>query len=205
MTVGETGRMTATVRNAANATIPTAPIEWSSSSPDVASVSASGLVTARSAGTTTIRAVSGGRSDDRQVTVRAKEVVVRRDTEATVTSPVKSEADLRSEIQAALRTYVRAIESRDTSLLRRAYPNISSGQLKAWQATFNDAAGPIQVTGSDPEILDRPRDVAGSQVRARAQYTARFSSRQRREVSFPIAFLAALQRDGNTWRITNIQ
>jgi len=211
LTVGETTRLTATARNVLGAPVSTAPIDWSSSNADVASVSSNGTITARSAGTATIRAVSGGRTADRSVTVRAREVVSRPDTPATgrgsntTTSP-KSEAELRNEIQDVLATYARAIQTRDTSLIRRVFPNAGSELMTRWQTMFDDARGPIQMTGASVEILDAPRDAAGSQVRAHARYAARFASRAARsDQSFPVAFTAVLQREAGTWRITSIR
>jgi len=210
LTAGETTRLTAMARNAAGALIPTAAIEWSSSNTDVASVSSNGTVTARSAGTATIRAVSGGRGADRSVTVRAREVVTRPDTPATgrnsTTTPPKSEAELRNEVQDVIATYARAIQTRDTSLIRRVFPNAGNELMTRWQTTFDDARGAIQMTGASVQILDTPRDAAGSQVRAHAKYTARFASKAARsDQSFPVEYTAVLQRDGGTWRITSIR
>jgi len=208
MTVGETTRVTATARNAAGAPVGSATFDWTSSNPDVASISANGTITARAAGAATIRASSGGRTGERPVTVRAKEVATGPDTpSARNTNPsVKTEAELRTEIRNVLATYVRAIETRDTSLIRRVFPNAGSDEMKRWQTTFNDSRSGIQMSGAAPEILDTPRDAAGAQVRAHARYTARFSSRANRsDLSFPVEFTAVLQRDGGAWRITSIR
>jgi hypothetical protein len=103
-------------------------------------------------------------------------------------------------------SYARAIEQRDTSLIRRAFPGAGSELMSRWQATFDDARGPIAMTGGTVEILDTPRDAAGSQVHARAKYLARLSSKAARsEQSFPVSFTAVLQRDGGAWRITSIR
>jgi eukaryotic-like serine/threonine-protein kinase len=209
LTVGESARVTASARNAAGDPAPGAAIEWSSSNPSVASITQEGMLTARGAGSATIRASAGGRTADRAVTVRAREVASRPDTPAAPppSAPtVKSEAELRTEILAVVATYTRAIQTRDTSLIRRVFPNAGSELMSRWQATFNDARGNIQVTGAAPQILDTPRDAAGAQVRARVKNSARFSPKAgRSEQSFPVEFTATLQRDGGTWRITRIE
>jgi hypothetical protein len=60
--VGGTLAMAATVRGVTGAALPGEPVAWTSSVPGVATVSASGLVTAVSVGTTTITATSGART-----------------------------------------------------------------------------------------------------------------------------------------------
>jgi serine/threonine-protein kinase len=124
---------------------------------------------------------------------------------ATAEAP-KTEAEHRTEIQNVVASYARAIEQRDTSLIRRAFPGAGSELMSRWQATFDDARGPIAMTGGTVEILDTPRDAAGSQVHARAKYLARLSSKAARsEQSFPVSFTAVLQRDAGAWRITSIR
>jgi eukaryotic-like serine/threonine-protein kinase len=209
LTVGETTRLTAAVRNAAGGALSN-PIDWSSSNPDVATVAQGGVITARGPGVATIRATSGGRSAERAVTVRAREVVTRADTPAATSSSTntatKSEAELRADIQAVISTYARAIQTRDTSLIRRVYPNADAQLMRRWQTTFDDARGPIQLTGGSVEILDTPRDAAGAQVQTRAKYSARFASRAARsDQSFPVTFTAIVQREGGTWRIMSIR
>jgi serine/threonine protein kinase len=126
-----------------------------------------------------------------------------------VTAPAnpapKSEAELRSEVQSVLAVYVRAIQDRDTSLIRRVFPNAGSELLTRWQTTFDDARGPIAMSSGAVDILDTPKDVAGSQVQVRARYTARFSSKAARsDQSFPVSFVAVVQRDAGGWHIASI-
>lgn len=72
--VGATARLTATPLDAAGATLPGVPVAWSSTDTTVATVSPAGLVSARAAGATTIRATSEGRSGGVTVTVLAPPV-----------------------------------------------------------------------------------------------------------------------------------
>jgi serine/threonine-protein kinase len=118
----------------------------------------------------------------------------------------KSEAELRSEIQGVLAVYARAIQERDTSLIRRVFPNAGSELMTRWQTTFDDARGPIAMNGGAVEILDTPRDAVGSQVQVRARYSARFSSKAARsDQSFPVSFVAVVQRDAGAWHIAAIR
>jgi len=204
LTVGETSRLPARALNAAGAPAPGAVIDWSSSSPEIASVSSEGVVTARAAGTAIIRASAGGRNAARSVTVRAREVATRVDSPVTRPPPAKTEAELRNEIRGVLATYTRAIQSRDTSAIRRVYPTVADAFLTRWQQTFKEATGPIQVTTGTIEVLDVPRDVAGAQVRA--TYAGRLEFRVgRSDQGGPYTFTATLQRDGGTWKITTLR
>ena len=124
----------------------------------------------------------------------------------TPTPAPKSEAELRSEIQSVLGVYVRAIEERDTSLIRRVFPNAGSELMTRWQTTFDDARGPIAMSGGAVDIFDTPRDAVGSQVQVRARYSARFSSKAARsDQSFPVSFIAVVQRDAGGWHIASIR
>jgi hypothetical protein len=103
-------------------------------------------------------------------------------------------------------TYARAVQTRDTALIRRVFPSAGSEFMARWQRTFDDARGAIQTIGASMQIQDAPRDAAGAQVRIHEKYTARFASKAARsEQSFPVDYTAVLQRDGGTWRIVSIR
>jgi uncharacterized protein YjdB len=69
MSVGQTTTLTAVLKDAADNLLSGRPVEWSSSNTGVATISASGVVTAVAAGTTTITATSEGKSGSSTVTV----------------------------------------------------------------------------------------------------------------------------------------
>jgi serine/threonine protein kinase len=118
----------------------------------------------------------------------------------------KSEAELHTEILNVLASYVRAIEQRDTSLIRRVFPNAGSELMTRWQTTFDDARGPIAMSGGAVDVLDTPRDAIGAQVQVRARYAARFWSKAARsEQSFPVSFTSLVQRDAGGWHIAGIR
>lgn len=73
-TLTRTAQFTAVARDAAGATMASAPITWSSSNPSVATVNGSGLVTAAGNGTTQVTASSGSVSSS-AVTVTVSQVV----------------------------------------------------------------------------------------------------------------------------------
>jgi hypothetical protein len=204
MTVGESVRLSATARNALGAAATGATIEWTSSNPDVASVGASGLLTARAPGSALIQASSGNRNAERRVTVRAREAPQPK-ADSPAAPPPKSEAEIRGEIQAVLARYTRGIETRDTSLMRSVFPSAPGDKLRNWQLTFEDARDGIQMRGA-AELLDVSSDAVGTQVRARGQYTALFYSKaNRRPTQFDASFTAIVQRTANGWRIISLR
>lgn len=73
LVLGSELQLVATVLSSSGSVVSGHPVSWSSSNPDVASVSASGLVTALAAGSTNVRAESGGRSASVTLTVRPGE------------------------------------------------------------------------------------------------------------------------------------
>jgi len=70
-TVGQTVQMTSTLKDAAGNVLTGRSVAWSSSSPSVASVSSTGLVTALNAGSTNIVATSEGKSGSAALSVTA--------------------------------------------------------------------------------------------------------------------------------------
>jgi len=69
ITVGGTATLVATLRDSTGNTLAGRPIAWTSNNPTVATVGATGLVTAASAGSATITATSEGQSSSAAVTV----------------------------------------------------------------------------------------------------------------------------------------
>lgn len=67
--IGDTVTLTAMAKDAAGATVPDAPLTWTSSNPSAATVSSTGLVTAVGGGTATITAKSGNASGTASVVV----------------------------------------------------------------------------------------------------------------------------------------
>jgi hypothetical protein len=215
-----------TARDAAGGAISDARITWASGDPRVATVDAAlGVVRGVGAGATRItarvgtvtagvmisvvpRAVETAAAPTRERESPARPPAPAPPSTVAATPPIatKSEAELRAEIDTVLSAYARAIELRDTSQIRRVFPNAGSELVKRWQTTFDDARGAIRMTSGAVELLDTPRDAAGAQVRVRAQYSARFSSRAARsDQSFPVTFTAVVQHDGGVWRIASMQ
>ena len=103
--VGETLQATSTARDASNNALTSFVTSWTSSAPTVASVSTSGLITALSAGTTTITAASGGKTGTLNITVSlvpVARVVLTLPKAAQVGRSTSVAADLRNSSGTAL-------------------------------------------------------------------------------------------------------
>jgi hypothetical protein len=96
--------------------------------------------------------------------------------------------------------YARALESRDMSQVRRAYPGLTSGQQQSWQDFFQSVrhlkAG-LTVTAVHLSGLTAEAIVSGIY-----EYdNARTGGAERR----PVTFRAILLVDAGGWRLTTIR
>jgi hypothetical protein len=225
---GQAVALSAVARDASGAEIGNARLTWSTGNPRVATVdSLAGTVHGVGAGATRITVHAGNVVAGVTVTVippaPAPNVAVAPESPLTrpaprsetpvpstptpaASAPAKSEAELRAEIQTVVGTYARAIEQRDTSLIRRVFPLAGSELMTRWQNLFDDAKSSIAMTGGSVQILDTPLNAPGSKVQASARYVAKFSSKAARsDQSFPVTFTATLQRDPGVWHIVAIR
>jgi len=92
--VGGTVQLTVTLNDANDNTLTGRPVAWSTSAPTVATVSRSGLVTGKAAGSATITATSEGKTGSAAVTVTLVPVASVVVSPATLTLPVGSAAQL---------------------------------------------------------------------------------------------------------------
>jgi uncharacterized protein YjdB len=130
VSVAFTTTLTATVRDVNGATIVGAPVTWSSSSPLIAAVSQTGVVTGLAPGTATITATSGGKSGTATITVALAPV-------ATVTvSPLVLE--LRDRNNERVGTL--------TATTRDALGNILTGRVVTWSSS-NTSIATVTQTG----------------------------------------------------------
>ncbi len=180
--VGETGALTAAVGGGSGRPADRA-VQWSSGAPQVASVNADGVVTAKSPGLALIAASAAGR----QATATVK-----------VVAAGPSEADLRSQAADAIQAYARAIESRDVARVRQIYPTMASTreqQLK--QALPNMKNLQVRLSIADLQITG---DNATAVVTGKWQFE---SSGKRTDI--PADNTYQLVRRGNGWVITEIR
>ena len=124
LTVGQTTQLAATTRDASGNVLTGRVITWSSANPAVASVSASGFVTAIGAGTATINAASEGRSGSALITVQAV-------APAPVASVTVSPASV---------TLAAGATQQLSATLRDAAGTILTGRAITWQSSMPSVA-----------------------------------------------------------------
>jgi hypothetical protein len=109
-------------------------------------------------------------------------------------------ADPRPDIQKVIDDYAHALESRDVSQVRRAYPGITSSQQQSWQDFFqsvrNLKAG-LTVTAVRLSGLMAETVVSGVY-----EYDNATTGRAERR---PVTFRAILVVDSSGWRLTTIR
>ena len=108
--------------------------------------------------------------------------------------------DPRPDIQKVIDGYARALESRDVSQVRHAYPGLTSAQQQSWQDFFqsvrNLKAGltvtAVRLTGLTAETI----------VTGIYEYDNATTGRAERR---PVTFRAILAVDSTGWRLTTIR
>jgi len=126
LTVGQTGQLTATPRDANGNPLTGRTVTWTTSASGVATVNGSGLVTARGAGTATITATSEGQTGTASVTVTQAPVATVTVSPSSLSLPVGQAGQL-------------------TATLRDANGNTLTGRTVTWTTS---AAGVATVNGS---------------------------------------------------------
>ncbi|NNG16698.1 MAG: protein kinase [Gemmatimonadales bacterium] len=178
--VGEAIQLTAVLRDGSGQRLRSRPVDWSSGAPGIATVSFGGSVTGVAAGQAEIIASSSGRE------ARAAVIV-------TPGEPAPEAAQPTSEsIEAVLTAFARAVESRDMTQLRRAYPGMTPDEEEAYRGMFR------LVQEFDLRV-DRPIDIRGTS--AFATGTARYVDRGS-EQSF--SYRATLDLTSSIWQLTSI-
>jgi serine/threonine protein kinase len=188
--VGGSLTLTATPRGASGRPLAGRVVTWQSRDPRIASV-ADGVVSGLAPGVVTISATSGGVSGSAEITVAAP-------ASAPAAAPQPAPpGDARPEIERALETYRRAIESRDLTRLKLAYPGLTPEQAKAWAAFF------ANVTDLSAILKIEDLEVTGDRAQARvaATYEFRSGAKQTQQVEQ----VAVFERAATGWRLTSVK
>jgi serine/threonine-protein kinase len=173
LTRGETASLTAQPRARSGPVAAT--VSWSSSEPDVATVSASGEVVAVGSGTATITARAGDASEIVRVTVTV---------------------DVGTAIAELVTAFARALESGDINAVARAYPGMTPQQRRDFSgAIASMEAATLSVGGVEASGDEATAMVTGQYV---------FNNDGRRQTS-PVSFRASFQRSGGVWRMVQMQ
>ena len=182
--VGETLQLSATARDDRGAVLDDWAASWSSDDQGVATVTQSGLVTGVAPGSATVSVSRGGVSAAASILVEAPDVVA-------------VPADPRPEIEALIESYRRAIESRDLSRLRQAYPGMTEEQEHGWRDFFGN------VTDLSAELRIVELEQSGDEASANVETTYRYRTNHSEERTF--VFTATFSRTPRGWRMTAVR
>ena len=103
-----------------------------------------------------------------------------------------------AEIASVVGAYARAIESRDISAVRRAYPGLTGDQARGFEQFFESARS-INVTFRVVGL-----EANGNSADARLVGTYEYVSGSRTERQ-PVSFAASLRNDGSSWRLVSVR
>ena len=185
LAVGAVVRLAAIPRDAAGEPLAAGPVTWSSGDAAVATVSPDGRVTAVGAGRARVTATSGGVSGSAAI---------------DVTEPARPVAaappDARVASERILRAYGEALESRDMSRVRQAYPGLTDNQARAWERFFGTVSE-LEVTH---EVIDVRAGDSTAIIRVRATHMYRAARAEDRTFEFT----ATLRLVGNRWQLAAI-
>jgi eukaryotic-like serine/threonine-protein kinase len=112
-----------------------------------------------------------------------------------VTPPEFSDSTL---ISHAVASYARAIESRDVVAIRRVYPQMTPQQQSAFEQFFR-ATTDLRVTLRIADL-----SITGATADARVTGTYVYQTSRGRE-DLPVAFVATLRKEGETWRLLSVR
>jgi hypothetical protein len=186
LTVGETATLSARPQSAAGQQLDNRRTEWTSANPAVASVSPSGVVTARAPGRTRIEARVEGVTGFTQVTVSPP-------AEPEPPPPPENSEPL---IRAVVDRYATAIQSENLTALQAVYPGMPEREAETWRAFFQ-AVTDLQV---ETEVLELSAAGERATVRVRQVLLFRSTRRDRQESEF----VASMERDASGWHIARI-
>jgi len=190
LNVGDSVRLNAAAHDAKGGLLANRQTTWESSDPNVATV-AGGLVIARSPGTTTISAASEGKSTTAKIRVSGPPPV----------DPAAEKARAVDQVGKGIAAFVAALNSRDMTRLRQAYPGMTPAEESDWskllneksltkfEAVLEDAQAPtIEATSAEEQF----------QLRMALTYSGLPTETQR------IRYQGIFRPDGGTWKLMRL-
>jgi serine/threonine-protein kinase len=98
-----------------------------------------------------------------------------------------------------VRSYARAIASRDIGAVRQAYPGLTAEQERNF-GQFFDATRSLRVDFSVADV-----EASGSTAEAQLAGTYDFVTTGGKSQKQPVSFHASLRHDGTRWRLTSVR
>jgi serine/threonine-protein kinase len=105
----------------------------------------------------------------------------------------------RDEVASAVAAYARAIESRNISEVRRAYPGITADQARGFEQFFQ-ASRDINVTFRVADL-----ETNGNSAEARLVGTYEYVTSAGKTEKQSVSFNASLRYDGSSWRLISVR
>lgn len=187
------------LRLTANDGDPVGAVRWTSSAPDRATVSGSGVVRAVGEGPVTITAQIGAQSYTSQLTVRPAAPPAR-----PVTPPAGPPAEdpavvAQRDVRQLVSDYAAALSARNLNEVVRLYPTMPADVRSGWRGLFTSAPD-LQVAYNVVQM-----NLAGATPTARVSGQHRFTNpSNRRLCQLPVTFDFRLVQSGGTWRIAGV-
>jgi serine/threonine-protein kinase len=188
--VGDSVRLTAMARDGKGGALANRQTTWESSDPAVASV-AGGLVVGRGAGTATISATSEGKSASAKIRVTGPAPV----------DPAAEKARAVNQVERGIAAFVAALNSRDMTRLRQAYPGMTAAEESDWSKLLNEKSltkFEAALEESQPPTVEATSAEGLFQVRLALTYAGLPTETQR------IRYQGVFRPDGGTWHLMRL-
>jgi hypothetical protein len=228
LTVGGSAQLRGTPVDTRGARSSDGNVNWSSSAPNVATVTRAGLITAHAPGSVIITARAGSISQQSNIQVVAAaaanpppapqaQVVAAAPTSAPAPAaaplaapapapapppppPAAAAVNPRDAIASVVQAYARALESRQVSEVRKVYPGMSSAQEDQVAGTLRTLEQlHVQLAVSG---LDIQGDAANATVSGEYQF---YSQENRRTEHLPVHFQASFEHSAAGWLIKSMR
>lgn len=204
LTVGGNSTLQAEARDAQGRAMAGQAVRWQSSAPEVATVSGSGQLVARSPGRATIMATIDGVSHAVTVTVTPEPVValpppVRESTPPPPAVPAgPTEGELKVQVGTTIQAYANALESGSIARVRQLFPGMTSAREQQLRQALPEMKD-LQVQLTVGQV-----DLTGDNAMARVTGRWVFNSNGQRNL-LPVDNTYLLERRGAGWVITEIR
>jgi hypothetical protein len=115
------------------------------------------------------------------------------------TAPRAATPDPAAEIRSLVGTYARAIESRDLTQVRRAYPGITQPQADGFDQFFRSVRS-VRVNFSVGSL-----DIKGDAAEAHVSGAYDYINAEGKPQQDPVTFQASFRRDGAAWKLVSVR
>jgi hypothetical protein len=190
LSVGDSVRLNAAAHDPKGGVLANRQTTWESSDPNVATVSG-GLVIARGPGTATISAASEGKSTTAKIRVTGPPQV----------DPAAEKARAVDQVGKGIAAFVAALNSRDLTRLRQAYPGMTPAEESDWSKLLNEKSltkFEAVLEDTQPPTIEATSAEEQFQLRLALTYSGLPTETQR------IRYQGVFRPDGGTWKLMRL-